>query len=61
MPSTGADDDSEDEPRIYKGDPDIKRAWNFFYGRTLPRREVEDEDENGMPLAWRKLEPVEVI
>jgi len=35
--------------------PDLQRAWNFYYGRTLPRRE-KDEDE---PDRWRKLESVE--
>jgi hypothetical protein len=61
MPTPPPVEDEEDAPRmVYTGEPDIRRAWNFFYGRTLPRREVEDEDENGMPLTWRKLEPVEV-
>ena len=39
--------------------PDPRRAWNFFYGRTLPRREAETFDQFGKPLSWRKLEPVE--
>ena len=39
--------------------PDIRRAWNFYYGRTLPRREAEHEDAAGNPTSWRKLEPVE--
>ena len=39
--------------------PDILRAWNYYYGRTLPRREVAEADEVGNPVLWRKLEPVE--
>ena len=35
--------------------PDLRRAWNFYYGRTLPRRAKDPEEPDG----WRKLESVE--
>lgn len=42
-----------------KDPPDIRRAWNYFYGRSLPRREVEEDNDFNAPVSWRKLEPVE--
>lgn len=38
--------------------PDIRRAWNYFYGRALPRRMFEEDDPRRGKV-WRRLEPVE--